>query len=109
MQKTIYTPAYRALITQLHQARIQAGLRQQDVAERLGVNRTWVSKVEQGQVRLDLVQFVLLSRACGICARGLLEAMESMFPTTANAKQEDSVGAATTSNDDRSHAAGSTA
>ena len=81
MQKTIYTPAYKNLIARLHQARLKAGLRQQDVARDLGISRTWLSKVEQGQLRLDLIQFVQLCRLYGVSTRELLHTMEEMLPS----------------------------
>ena len=36
--------------------RKEAGLRQSDLAERLGVQRTFISRVETGEVMLDFVQ-----------------------------------------------------
>jgi transcriptional regulator with XRE-family HTH domain len=60
MQKTIYSPAYRSMITHLRWIRVHRGLRQEDVGCRLGVSRHWIQKVETCQVRLDVLRFVLL-------------------------------------------------
>ena len=44
-------------------SRREAGLTQAELAKRLGVVPSWVAKVEIGERRLDLVEFVALSRA----------------------------------------------
>lgn len=47
---------YRRLLTRLRQARIDAGLTQQQVAERLGKPQSYVSKCESGERRIDAVE-----------------------------------------------------
>jgi len=39
---------------------------QQDIADALGVHQTWVSKIEKGERRLDLVEFLEVADALGI-------------------------------------------
>ena len=58
MDKTIYTPAYRRLIDELKEVRRKQGMRQKDVALRIGVSRNWVSKIERFELRLDVLFFV---------------------------------------------------
>jgi DNA-binding XRE family transcriptional regulator len=56
---------YQSLLARLRQARLDAGLTQVEVAQRLGVRQTFVSKVELGERRLDpveLAQFAALYR-----------------------------------------------
>lgn len=62
MLKTIYSPAYRSLITELKQARIKRKMRQEDAGKLLGVTRHWIQKVETCQIRLDVIGFVSLCR-----------------------------------------------
>lgn len=76
MQKTIFNPTYRAMISELRKARIQKSLRQEDVAKRLGVSRNWVSKVERCEVRLDVLNYVRLCRALELCPREQLRTLE---------------------------------
>lgn len=66
MNKSIHTPEHGRLVALLRQLREQAGLRQEELAERLGVNQTWVSKYEVGERRLDLVQLRCVCRALGV-------------------------------------------
>ncbi len=47
----------------LRKSREDAGLSQRAVAARLGVSPSWVAKVELGERRLDVVEFVRLTRA----------------------------------------------
>ena len=47
----------------LRQMRIEAGLRQIDVAQRVGQPQPFVSKYESGERRLDLVELRLLCEA----------------------------------------------
>lgn len=54
---------YRALIGALKTARLEAGLTQIDVASALKATQTFVSKVERGERRLDVIEFVDFCRA----------------------------------------------
>jgi transcriptional regulator with XRE-family HTH domain len=65
MEKSTHTPEYRALRGELQQARGNAGLSQRDLAARLGVAHSWVAKVENGERRVDLVEFCWFIAACG--------------------------------------------
>ena len=56
MDKTIYTKTHRYLVKQLIKARKQARLKQEDVARKLGKTQSYVSKIEVGQRRVDIVQ-----------------------------------------------------
>ena len=56
MEKTIYSPSYRALIGRLRSARIERGLRQEQVDKMMSVSRQWLSHVETCQIRIDVLQ-----------------------------------------------------
>jgi transcriptional regulator with XRE-family HTH domain len=49
----------------LRQAREDAGLSQRALATKLGVHASWVAKVELGERRLDVVEFVQMAKAMG--------------------------------------------
>jgi len=49
----------------LRSARDEAGLSQRDLARRLDVHPSWVAKVELGERRLDVIEFVQVARALG--------------------------------------------
>ena len=56
MTKSIYTKEYRQVVKHLKQARQEAGLRQIEVASKLGKPQSYVSKIEQGERRLDVAE-----------------------------------------------------
>lgn len=56
MGKTIYSKGHRALIARIVKARKEAGLRQEDVAKLLRRTQSYISKIEAGQRRVDLIQ-----------------------------------------------------
>ncbi|OGF33903.1 hypothetical protein A2223_04715 [Candidatus Falkowbacteria bacterium RIFOXYA2_FULL_35_8] len=56
MPKSIYTKEYKKIIERLKQARLNAGLRQEDVAKKLKKPQSYVSKIERGERRLDITE-----------------------------------------------------
>ena len=56
MGKSIYTKDYKDIIERLKTARIDAGLAQQEVAEKLGKPQSYISKIESGERRLDVAE-----------------------------------------------------
>lgn len=56
MNKTIYTKDHKNVVDQLRKARVEAGLDQKEVAKILGRTQSYVSKVESGQRKIDIVQ-----------------------------------------------------
>jgi transcriptional regulator with XRE-family HTH domain len=49
----------------LIQAREEAGLSQQELADRLGRHQTYVSKCERGERRVDVIEFLEVMKAIG--------------------------------------------
>ncbi len=74
--KTIHEPAYHLLVSELRQARAQAGLIQAAVGLLIGRGRNWVHKIETCEVRLDVLQFVRLCRVYGLKAHDLVRRLE---------------------------------
>ena len=66
MSRTTFTDPYRELLRLLVEARNEAAIRQSDLADRLGKPQSYVSKYERGERRLDLVEFLLITRAIGV-------------------------------------------
>ena len=56
MDKTIYSEGHKALVKKLIEAREERNLRQEDVAKLLGRTQSYISKIEAGQRRIDLIQ-----------------------------------------------------
>lgn len=62
MGKVIYSDEHKYLVSQLKKAREEAGLDQITVAKLLGRTQSYVSKVESGQRRIDVVQLKQFAR-----------------------------------------------
>ncbi|OUL99995.1 helix-turn-helix domain-containing protein [Variovorax sp. JS1663] len=59
-------PTYKKLSSLLAEARAAAGLTQAQVAERLKRPQSFVSKYENGERQLDVVEFIGVCKAIGI-------------------------------------------
>lgn len=64
MRKSTFTPLYEALRERLVAMREAAGFTQRQLAARLGRERSFVGRVELGERRLDVIEFVWVCRAC---------------------------------------------
>ena len=64
--KTLHRNERRVLRQLLKEARQQAGLRQVDLAARMGVPQSLVSKIEVGERRLDLLELRAICKALGL-------------------------------------------
>ncbi|MEY9607054.1 ribosome-binding protein aMBF1 (putative translation factor) [Bradyrhizobium japonicum] len=65
MPKTVTSPLQKRLAAMLVEQRQKAGLRQVDLAEKLGVYQSWVTHMESGQRRIDVVELIELGKAIG--------------------------------------------
>ena len=65
MTKALHTDAYGRFQERLKEARKQAKLTQIQVAEKLGLPQSYVSKIESGERRVDAVELEKLARIYG--------------------------------------------
>ncbi|MCX5699411.1 MAG: helix-turn-helix transcriptional regulator [Candidatus Omnitrophica bacterium] len=63
MDKTIYSKEYSSIIDRLKKARKEAKLDQKSVAKRLKRTQSYISKMENGQCRLDILQLKEIAKA----------------------------------------------
>lgn len=76
MEKSIYTTQQRRLQELLRLLRKEAGLRQVELAERLGVPQSFVSKYESGERRLDILELRACCAALGISLEEFVRKLE---------------------------------
>jgi transcriptional regulator with XRE-family HTH domain len=62
MKKTIYSKEHKQLVDRLKKARISNDLDQSHVAKLLHKTQSYVSKLESGQCRIDIIQLKQLAR-----------------------------------------------
>jgi transcriptional regulator with XRE-family HTH domain len=63
--KVIGTACHDALIELLIRERKKAGLRQWQLAERLGEYQSFIARIEKGQRRIDVCEFLKIAQALG--------------------------------------------
>ena len=63
--KSVFTDEYDTLLRRLLAARKLAKLTQQDLARRLGKPQSFVSKYERRERRLDVIEYLSITRAIG--------------------------------------------
>jgi DNA-binding XRE family transcriptional regulator len=80
VEKSIYSAEYQRLCGLLRQLRHEAGLTQVQVAARLGVPQSFVSKYESGERRLDVVELGHVAGALGVTVREVLDRLEGQEP-----------------------------
>jgi transcriptional regulator with XRE-family HTH domain len=59
----LHTDEYRRFCEALARARLALGLSQYDLADRLGVDQSFVSKYEDARRRLDVIEFLRIAQA----------------------------------------------
>ena len=77
MSKFTGTSEQQRLQELLRQIRMDAGLKQTDLAERLGQSQSFVSKYESGERRLDLLELRQICEAIGISLTEFVRKFES--------------------------------
>lgn len=59
---SVYSDEYQRVINALKKARKEKGITQAQLAKALGKPQSFIAKVESGERRLDVVEFVHLAR-----------------------------------------------
>jgi transcriptional regulator with XRE-family HTH domain len=80
MEKSIYSREYAVLLRLLRAARENSGMTQVDLAKKLKLTQSFVSKVERGDRRLDIVQLRTICNALGLTLRQFVEQFEAQIP-----------------------------
>jgi transcriptional regulator with XRE-family HTH domain len=74
--KSVFSEDYAAFLAILVAARQKAGLTQAVVASALGRPQSYVSKFERGERRLDVIEFLALSRVLGADPHEIIRKLE---------------------------------
>jgi transcriptional regulator with XRE-family HTH domain len=75
MRKSVHSEGLKAFCQVMADARSQAGLTQQKLADRLRKPQSFVAKYEGGERRIDVIEFVTIARAIGTDPIRLLKAL----------------------------------
>jgi transcriptional regulator with XRE-family HTH domain len=66
MDKTIYSAEYAALLRVLKRTRAGSGITQTELAEQLGMSQSAYSKLERGELRIDVIQLRIIATKIGV-------------------------------------------
>jgi transcriptional regulator with XRE-family HTH domain len=75
--RSIHTKRQEKLRRLLREARKAAGLTQVQLAERLGVYKSYVSNYETGERRLDVVEFIAVAEAIAIDPESIINGVRT--------------------------------
>ena len=75
-RKSIYSPDYERIVALLREVREQAGLSQAGLAALLERPRTFVIKIELGERRIDLLEWLRFCQACKVAPSKFLARLE---------------------------------
>lgn len=62
MRNSVYSKEYQNVVKRLKEARFEAGLKQTDVAKKLGKPQSYISKIERGERRVDIAEVKLFAK-----------------------------------------------
>lgn len=80
MPRSVFTDAYAMLLDALTTARKRAGVSQVELSERLGKPQPFISKIERGVRRIDVIEFVVIARALDVDPVVLFSAVTRKLP-----------------------------
>ena len=75
MKKSLNTKKYQVFLELLYQARINSNLRQADLAAKLKVHQSFISKIESGERRIDLIE---LNQICDALNISLIDFVQTL-------------------------------
>lgn len=78
--KTIHNSRYQAFLPLLLEAKVEAGITQKELATKLGRSQSFVSKTENAERRLDVIEFMDVCRGLDADMHELLIKFAKMDP-----------------------------
>jgi transcriptional regulator with XRE-family HTH domain len=66
MPKSVFTEAYASMLVNLIAIRRARGLSQVELAARLGKEQPFISRIERGERRIDVIEFYAIALALGV-------------------------------------------
>ena len=65
MDKSIHSKEYKLILDRMRRARLEAGLTQVQVAKKLSHHQSYVSKIESGERRVDVIELSKFAKLYG--------------------------------------------
>lgn len=80
MSKTIRSVGQTELCRVLVESRKSRGVTQAELAARLGCQQSMIARLENGERRLDVIEFINFARALAVAPSELLARVEQLMP-----------------------------
>lgn len=74
MGNSLYDQRYKSLRKNLRLMRVNAEFTQLQLAEKLGVGQSYISKIERGENFIDVILYARWCEVCGVQAGAMLDA-----------------------------------
>ena len=75
MEKTIYSKEYRVFLDLFRKTRLRLRLSQEELAKKLGVTQSFISKCERGERRIDVIELLRICDAMEIRAEDFIKTL----------------------------------
>jgi transcriptional regulator with XRE-family HTH domain len=79
MPKSVFTKRYKTFRDELENARLEAGLSQAQLAKKVGWDQTYVSKIERGVRRVDVIELIAICEAIGLDPAEFIRGLHAKF------------------------------
>jgi transcriptional regulator with XRE-family HTH domain len=89
MEKSIYSNDYALFLHHLRETRNKAGLTQEQLADILGQTQSFISKVERGERRLDVVELRAFCAALGVSFPSFTAQLDKFLAAGRKANERD--------------------
>jgi transcriptional regulator with XRE-family HTH domain len=80
MPKSVFTDAYASLLETLVALRKKKGVTQVELSKRLGKPQPFISYIERGERRLDVIEFYAITKALGADPVEVFTALAKKLP-----------------------------
>lgn len=76
----VSSPAYATAVDLVIEVRVAQNVSQRQLADLLGKPSSFITKIEARERRVDMVEFVAITRALGVPAGALMESLAEALP-----------------------------
>ena len=80
MPRSVFSDGYKSMLEVLVAARKEASITQVELAKRLGKPQPFISYVERGERRIDLIEFCAIAKAMGLEPEFLFKRVLEVLP-----------------------------
>ena len=82
MAKSVHSGHYKLLLEMLVEARTRAGLTQAELGDRLGRPQPFISYIERGERRVDVIEFYAIMKALAVDPETAFRELTAKLPET---------------------------